>query len=371
MRNRTRRGFSLVELLVVMTILVTVTGIIMTVMFQMSMSQGTVSNRTEMHASVRSATELLQQEIGQAGRVALPTSLTPNSPVTVSGAVAGDGASHTVTVSSTAGMFPGELLLVGPETGGTSVGTIEPFFVTSLSSTAITGIWMDAHAAAEAVSALGTFPGGIIPPQTDANCLGASSGCKEVTILGSAPAATSVTTLTAAQASTGYIVKLFGDINGDGNMVYIEYWCKNCDTAKPSSPTNLYRNVITLPAAGTAPTSATKPAVTSSQILLPNVICNGYNSVADTCPGTPVTPFVYQVKAVGNDTYVVDVAVTLTVQTQNKDPKTGKYQYETKALLNVSPRNLFEAWRMASQGVPSRLQPIPEAVITLAALATS
>src|ERR1035437_11099245 len=93
-------GFSLLELLVVMTILVTVTGVIMTAMFQMSMTQGTVSNRTEMHASVRSATELLQQEIGQAGRIALPTSLTPGTPVTLSAAVAGDGAPHTVAVSS-------------------------------------------------------------------------------------------------------------------------------------------------------------------------------------------------------------------------------------------------------------------------------
>lgn len=379
--TRAGHGFSLLELLVVMAVLLTVTGIIMSVMFQMATSQGTVSNRTEMHASVRSATELLQQEVGQAGRIAIPTSLTPTTPVTMSAAVAGDGLSHTVTISSTASMFPGELLLVGPETGGTSVGAIEPFTVNTLSSTAITGIWQDAHAAGEGVTVQGTFPAGIIPPATDANCLGAASGCKEVCWSASATSpcttssgvypSTGVDVLTAAQASTGNILKLFGDINGDGTLVYIEYWCKNCDTAKPSAPTNLYRNVITLPPAGTDPTTATKPAVTNSQILLPNVICNGYDSVADTCPGTPLSPFVYQVKAVGNDTYVVDVAVTLTVMTQNKDPKTGKYQYETKALLNVSPRNLFEAWRMASQGVPSRLQAIPEAVMTLIGLATS
>ena len=357
--TKARRGFSLLELLVVMTIMVTVTGIIMTAMFQMSMSQGTVSNRTEMHASVRSATELLQQEIGQAGRIALPTSLTPATPATITpSAVAGDGAPHTIAVSSTVGMWPGELLLIGPETTGTSIGTIEPLFVTSLSSTSITGVWMDPHAVGEAVTVLGTFPGGVIPPATDANCLpvvGASPyPCSELTISGSAPAATQVHTLTAAEASTASILKLFGDINGDGNMVYIEYWC---DTTRG----NLYRNVITLPAAGTNPTTATKPAVTNAQILLPNVLAN---------PGGTAC-FNYQVKAVGHDTYVLDVAVTLTVQTQNKDPKTGKYQTETKALLNVSPRNLFEAWRMASQGVPSRLQPVPEAVMTLAGLATN
>src|SRR6266478_52043 len=144
--TKANRGFSLLELLVVMTILVTVTGIIMTAMFQMSMSQCSVSNRTEMHASVRSATELLQQEIGQAGRVAIPTSLTPTAPVTITpSAVAGDGASHTVTISSTAGLFPGELLMIGPEAAAAGKNR-EPLFVTNLSATAITGVWMDPHA---------------------------------------------------------------------------------------------------------------------------------------------------------------------------------------------------------------------------------
>ena len=44
-------------------------GIVMTGIHGMAMTQSTLQNRTEMHANVRSATELLQQEIGQAGRV--------------------------------------------------------------------------------------------------------------------------------------------------------------------------------------------------------------------------------------------------------------------------------------------------------------
>jgi hypothetical protein len=124
----------------------------MTAMFQMSMTQGTVSNRTEMHASVRSATELLQQEIGQAGRIALPTSLTPSTPVTLSAAVVGDGLSHAISVSSTAGMWPGELLLIGPD--ATNGPNVSPFFVTNLSSTAITGISQDPHISGTPVTVL-------------------------------------------------------------------------------------------------------------------------------------------------------------------------------------------------------------------------
>src|SRR5258705_13900184 len=76
-------GFSLMELMVVLVVLVSVSTIILSVMFKMTMAQGSISNRTEMHASVRSATEVLQQEIGQAGRVALPAAVT--APATLTG----------------------------------------------------------------------------------------------------------------------------------------------------------------------------------------------------------------------------------------------------------------------------------------------
>ena len=64
----------------------------------------------------------------------------------------------------------------------------------------------------------------------------------------------------------------------------------------------------------------------------------------------------------GGLTYVTDVAITLTVQTQNRDRKTGGFQTETKALLNVSPRNVFNVWQLATLGVTSRVQPTPASV---------
>jgi hypothetical protein len=62
---------------------------------------------------------------------------------------------------------------------------------------------------------------------------------------------------------------------------------------------------------------------------------------------------------------VLDVAITLTVQTQVKDPITKDFQLETKALLNVSPRNVFNVWQLASAGVADRVQPIPPTVTNL------
>jgi 2C-methyl-D-erythritol 2,4-cyclodiphosphate synthase len=76
--------------------------------------------------------------------------------------------------------------------------------------------------------------------------------------------------------------------------------------------------------------------------------------------------FSYQTQTDGfGNTYVVDVAVTLTVQTQNLDPRTHQLQKETKALLNVSPRNVFDAWKLAALGVTNRVQATPATVTAL------
>ena len=91
----------LVSLLVLSVIIGTVTQLSMT----MSNGQRTMWNRTQMHSSVRGAIALLQQEVGQAGLVALP------APVTLSSAVA--VGTQTVTVSSAAGIFVGEKLVIG------------------------------------------------------------------------------------------------------------------------------------------------------------------------------------------------------------------------------------------------------------------
>src|SRR5947207_1693195 len=73
MMRKKQAGFTLMETMVSLVVLLGVSAIVMSGMVQMMYTQGTIANRTEMHTSVRSATELLQQEIGQAGRISLPT----------------------------------------------------------------------------------------------------------------------------------------------------------------------------------------------------------------------------------------------------------------------------------------------------------
>ena len=53
------------------------------------------------------------------------------------------------------------------------------------------------------------------------------------------------------------------------------------------------------------------------------------------------------------------MAITLTVQTEQVDQVTKAYQTETKALLNVSPRNVFNTWEYAGMGYTDRIQSTP------------
>jgi prepilin-type N-terminal cleavage/methylation domain-containing protein len=322
MTYKKQLGFSLLETMVSLAVLTVVGSIVMAGMGQLLRTQGSVANRTEMHGSVRSATELLQQEIGQAGRVALSST---GANVTLHGAVAGGTAAVSFTLDSDSttapSIYAGEVLTFDL---GTNQETVTVATITGTPPTPSgTAVFTLAHAAQAPVAALGAFGAGIVPPATmcgPVNC-----------------------------GSTTTKLKLFGDINGDGNMMYVEYSC----TGTATVPGNLYRNSMPI-------TQATKAAVDNTMILLGNVLQN-----PNDAGGNPVPCFAYQVQTLGSGTCVTDVAVTLTVQTQSRDLQTNQFQTETKALLNVSPRNVVEVYDTASLVDPTRSQPIPASVLTL------
>ena len=305
------RGFSLVELLVAMTILLVVSSVVTSGIMQMSKTQRTIVNRTQMHTDVRSATELLQQEIGQSGAITLPPGVAP----TLTAAVA-VGAT-TATLSTVSGMFVGEKLLIGKGDNADDLDQAETVGIASISGTTVTfsSTFVDKHASGAPVRVVGVFGTGIVPP-------GAANG------------------------STGSVLKLYGDVNGDGNMVYVEY---TCDTS--TTPGFLYRSMSSITAGSKA----------ANVTLLDNVLVNPPASVGGANPPC----FVYQTGTANGNTYVTDVAVTLTVQTQFRDPVTQQFQTETKALLNISPRNLVDGYYLDSMGQPNRLQPMPASVANL------
>ena len=328
-RLRSDRGFSLPELLVAVTLLLIVSSTVTSGLLQMTRSQQTIWNRTQLHAGVRSATELLQQEVGQAGRIALPGTVTLTLPTAITGT--------TATMSSTVGVYPGERLLIEP---GGNEETVQVSAVNSATQITISrsvdatdatiqASFTKVHPIGKAVRVYGGFGSGIVPPQPGF-----------------------------ANGSTASVLKLYGDLNSDGSMVYVEYTCDplptptSVPTAAPPGTGNLYRNVMPFNQA------TAKLAPTSTQILLGNIQINPNNTACFT-----YMPSVLPV--VNGNTYVLDVAITLSVQTQKKDPITNQYQTETKALLNVSPRNVFNVWQLASAGTHNRVQPMPPTVTAL------
>jgi prepilin-type N-terminal cleavage/methylation domain-containing protein len=289
-------GFSLPELLVSVSIMLVLMGAVTSLLVKASEQNRTVWNRTEMHSAVRGATELMQQEVGQAGLIALPGTVTLTAGV-------GTG-SQTVSVTSSTGMFVGEQLVVG--TGDQA----ETVTLTAVAAGTMTANFTAVHGNGSPVQAIGGFPTGIVPPDM-------------------------------LNGSTGNVLKLYGDVNSDGNMVYVEY---TCDTANG----RLYRNV-------TGFAAMIKPPLAQALVLLTNIV--------PSPNGTPC--FIYQTAIAHGRTYVLDVAITLSVRTQDRDPVTGQFQTETKTLLNVSPRNVFNVWTLDSINEYNRIQPMPPSVAFL------
>ena len=334
--KKRQKGFSLLELMVSVAILVIVAGAVIMGMIRMTWSQSTVMNRTQMHSSVRNATELMQQEVGQAGRIAAQPGLQLTTAITVPAGLTSVVATPTITTTGTGNatdrMYLGENLVVDPST--TSEETVT---ISALTSTSITATFTNSHLANVPVLVMGGFASGIVPPTTSSMDLLVSNNTDTTTM-----------PLTSATASSGSTLKLYGDINGDGTMYYVTYHCDQ-------TAGTLYRYISNTSDLNTA------TGVTST-LLLDNL---GTNPPANS----PAPCFTYFTKdapvnltggGTVTETFVVNVAVTLTVNTQNKDLQTAATQTETKALLNIAPRNVFEAWQLA--GSPSgyvRAQPMP------------
>jgi len=341
-RNR-QKGFSLLEMLVALAILVIVAGTVIAGMIRMTWSQSTIMNRTQVHSSVRNATELMQQEIGQAGRIGSSAGLSFKTNITAA-------TSPTLTVYSTSGtptygLYVGEQLVVDPSS--TSEETVTLTAVDTAAGT-VQATFANAHTGSSAapipVLAMGGFASGIVPP-TGKFVFSTSNGTS-----------TTNTTLDSGvgnQSSTGTALKLYGDLNGDGNMIYVVYQC-----SPNSSGTGTLTRYATA-ATGDIATSATAPTGT---VLLDTLANNPSSSPCFTY--TTKDAYVNINGGQVMQTFVINVAVTLTVQTQNRDLQTKVAQAETKALLNIAPRNVFDAWQLASSPAGyTRAQPMPTNVL--------
>jgi len=242
-RNRNRiqikvneGGFSLLELMVSLALLLIVAGAAFSSLTTYQKSYGSTGMQADLHSSVRSAVELFGQEVGQAG-------LFPFTPTTMNTAVVVSTAPQTVVVGSTNGMFVGENLLI--DTGANQ----EQVAVTAVGTNAITAVFANNHIASGLsgvmVNAAGVFPQGIL------------------------------------SSSTPTSLRLFGDINGDGTLQYVRYSCDTTAGTLTRSMTPLTSQTLNAPivvASNLVPTPGVTgcfsyPSATSVQgaTFIPNV----------------------------------------------------------------------------------------------------
>src|SRR5206468_8146131 len=154
-------GFSLIELLVATGLLLAISAIVTNAIMQMTKAQTTIWNRTEMHSGIRGATELLQQEVGQAGLISLPAAVTISAnPITTIVGTPSACQTATTTLSSVAGMWADAAK--GIKLTFMDGDNSETVQVTIIAGTSITGCFWRNHASATVVMALGGFAEGII-----------------------------------------------------------------------------------------------------------------------------------------------------------------------------------------------------------------
>lgn len=301
-------GFSLLELMIAVGVSLVIIGGVVSVIGTYEQSYARTEQRSDMYENVRGVAELMTQEIGQAGLVSLPAS-------TLSSGVAANVAAQTVNVSSTTSMFVGEQLLV-------DTGTSEELVtLTGVTSSSITAIFAKAHLTAAPINVLGVFPSGIVPPS--------SSTLSCVQDLGTA--------YTTTDGSTCNVLNLFGDVNGDGSLVYVRY---TCTVGTSAAPGTLTRSVTTItPGVNT---------INSSQTLLSTVI-----------GGAGAGCFQYSTQTAAGSTFVTNIGFTLSVQATRPDPQTGVYAQMTKSFLNLAPRNVLTSLELANASLTSRLQATP------------
>ena len=297
-------GFTLLEMLVSIAVLLVIAGGAFSALEKSQKVYGSQQLQSDMHAGLRGALQLMSQEIGQAGSLNL-------SPLTLTGNALASPLAQAVTVSSSANIFVGERLTV--DTGANE----EVVQVTGIPSlNAIQGIFQLNHAAPSPVVAQGAFPQGVLT------------------------------------TAPGNQLQIFGDINADGTLAYVEY---DCNPGTANAPGTLTRSLTVL-----APGVATQ---NQPQILLNNLLANPNNAPCFTPSmgaGGAVAPNNCSVGA-NAFTCVTDVQVMLTVQTAERDPQTDGFVTMTKSFLNLSSRNVFAAWFNATSAspVPNLLQPNP------------
>jgi len=277
-------GFSLIEFLVSVVVMLFLMSAVFQVLGKYQRSYQNEQVTTDMRQGARSAMELLSQEVGQAGYLGFETrSLNAN--------VTGNTIGQTVELTSTANIFIGETLMV-------DAGVAQELVtVTNINGNLVSGIFRNTHPQNAPVNAVGVFSQGVLPPPS----------------------------------STANMLQLFGDVNADGTLRYVEY-------RYDSGAGTLSRSITPIDALVQA----------TPRVLLRDLQANPN--------GTDF--FQYRTQAVPGGTCVIEVTVTATTRTSSPDPESRQFRSMTSRLV-LSPRNVLVARDLATTGASLRLQATP------------
>jgi prepilin-type N-terminal cleavage/methylation domain-containing protein len=177
-------GFSLVELMVSLAILVPITGAALALFSEGVKQHASEQSSIDVNQEARSGLEMMTAEIAQSGTHG------DKSTTTTSAVNSPSATAQAVSVASTAGILPGDWVEVGSGTHWESVK------VTAVGSSSISGVFRTTHDSGSPVRlfALPFLTGMISPSGMAAN------------------SSATVTTL-----------RFYGDVNGDSTLQYVEY----------------------------------------------------------------------------------------------------------------------------------------------------
>ena len=357
-RKTQEDGFTLLEVMVSILILMIITSVALGAVVFMARRQNTQAARSEMHTQVRDVTALMQQEMSQAGAVpplaaparTLTTAYLRNADLLPAALVPQP---QNVSINSVAGIYTGQYLQVGVGASaelthvlgvpGDSAGCTVP----GLLPTQVCMVFTLPHAIGDPVQAGGVYVNGIVDTDGPTAALGCTNTFTNNGV-------TTGNTPLVADYYECNTLRMFGDFLGDGSLQLVEYICD------PVTTHTLTRKVVTWTQGATAP--AWNSATTADNIILDNV-------VYPPAGGTPAC-FTFTPQNT-NGTYCcffTNVQIRLTTRvidpSLTTNPAAPVYAYETRSLLNVNPRNLVDGYAMATDGFSGRTQKKPTYLTT-------
>jgi len=348
-RRSSQSGFTLLELLISVALLVILSGAILGGLGSVQNSYRGDELRSSLNQEVRATMEIISQEIGQAGLP--PSGISGNSLYAGSGA---DGALATLsgsvtagatsaTVSDTTRLQGGMMVVVDTGANAELLQIVSPANPITVATVDNTPGFQKAHAASAALYPQGVYPNGIYF---------------------TTPTAIPLVINTTSAFSYQSLI-MFGDITGTGKLTIVQYNCpianaaltpgstvaQSANLATYMDPNSVQWGPLTRTEYDYSDSSGLWTSSTANMLDLVRVATVTYaqNHSADGCrfDYNVVTP------SAVNWYMTTSVNVTIIAESVRADPTTARAGTTTgtpvvvaKSFMNIQPRNILNAYNM-------------------------